>query len=55
MPADFDKCNREGGKIRTIELGDGKYIHVCYDKRGKSHRGEVRVKKEVGQTKGKKG
>ena len=46
MPADFDKCEREGGRIRTMKLKDGRYMHVCWDKQGKSHAGEVKSKKE---------
>jgi len=45
MPADFDKCEREGGRIRTKDLGKGKYMHICFDKSGKSHAGEVKTKK----------
>jgi len=45
MPADFDKCQAEGGRIRTIKVGKGRYMHVCYDKAGKSHAGEVKTKK----------
>jgi hypothetical protein len=43
MPYAFDKCRREGGRIRTKSLGKGKYIHVCY-KDGKSYAGEVHYK-----------
>ena len=45
MPQDFEKCQREGGRIRTLKLKDGKYIHVCYDKAGKAHSGYVKTKK----------
>ena len=34
MPADFDRCVKEGGKVRTIKLPAGKY------------RGEVKTKKQ---------
>jgi len=44
MPADFDRCVREKGRVRTITLKGGKYIHVCY-KGGKSYSGEVKEKK----------
>jgi hypothetical protein len=44
MPADFQKCVDEGGKVRTIKIKDNRYMHVCYDKSGKSHAGEVRTK-----------
>lgn len=45
MPADFNKCVSEGGKVRTIKVGRGKYMHVCYDKEGNSHAGEVKERK----------
>ncbi|KKU88269.1 MAG: hypothetical protein UY18_C0017G0003 [Microgenomates group bacterium GW2011_GWF2_47_9] len=44
MPADFDKCVADGGKVRTKPLSGGKYMHICYDKEGKSHAGEVKTK-----------
>jgi hypothetical protein len=42
MPQDFDKCVREGGKVVTITPKAGRYMHVCYDKSGKAHSGEMR-------------
>ena len=48
MPADFDKCVADGGRVRTMPLKGERYLHICYDKNGKSHAGEVRIK---GQTK----
>ena len=45
MPADFEKCVAEGGRVRTIKVGKGKYMRICYDKVGKSHSGEVHQKK----------
>jgi hypothetical protein len=45
MPQEFDKCRAEGGKIRTIKLDAIKYMHICIDKQGKSHPGEVKIKK----------
>lgn len=44
MPADFDKCVSEGGRVRTMTLSGGKYMHICYGKDGKSHHGEVKMK-----------
>ncbi len=44
MPADFTKCVDEGGRVRTLKLKKGKYMHVCFDKKGKSHAGEVKTK-----------
>jgi len=47
MPAAFDRCVKSGGRIRTKELGKGKYIHICFDKgTGKSHTGYVKTKKK---------
>lgn len=46
MPRDFDKCQAEGGRIRTVTLKGGKYLHVCYDKEGKAHSGETHTKKK---------
>lgn len=48
MPADFDKCNREGGKIRTKTLSGGRHMLICWDKNGKSHAGEVKITKKDG-------
>uniref|UniRef100_A0A6M3J8L9 Uncharacterized protein n=1 Tax=viral metagenome TaxID=1070528 RepID=A0A6M3J8L9_9ZZZZ len=42
-PQDFEKCVKEGGRVRTIKVGKDKYIHICYDKEGKSHSGEVKT------------
>ena len=44
MPADFERCVSEGGRVRTKTLSGGKYIHICYDKSGKSHAGEVKTR-----------
>ena len=48
-PQGFDKCVADGGRVRTMKLSKGRYMHICYDKAGKSHAGEVR------QSKGSKG
>jgi hypothetical protein len=44
MPAGFDKCVKNGGRVRTKELGNGKYMHICF-LNGKSYAGEVKTKK----------
>jgi len=50
MPEAFEKCRREGGKIRTIHVGNsGKYMHICI-LNGKSYPGEVKERKR-GKTK----
>lgn len=41
MPEAFDKCVRDGGRVRTRKLKGGKYIHICFLK-GKSYAGEVK-------------
>lgn len=45
MPAAFDMCVKNGGKVRTVTLPKGKYMHVCYI-HGHAHPGEVKKKKE---------
>ena len=47
MPAGFDKCRKQGGKIRTVNLKGGKYKHVCYIG-GKSYPGYTKTKKRKG-------
>ena len=44
MPTDYEKCVREKGKVRTKTLPNGKYMHLCLDKKGKWHEGEVKEK-----------
>lgn len=45
MPAQFDSCVKNGGKVRTKKLSGGKYIHICY-LNGKSYPGYVKDSKE---------
>ena len=49
MPAGFDKCRKQGGKIRTVKLKGGRYQHVCYLD-GKPYKGEVKKKQQAGST-----
>lgn len=44
MPKAFDACRKNGGKIRTVNLKGGKYVHVC-SIGGKSYRGYEKTKK----------
>lgn len=45
MPANFDKCVSDGGRVRTKLLKGGKYIHICFPKGGgPSISGEVKTK-----------
>ena len=45
MPKAFTDCVKNGGKVITKKLPKKKYMHICYDKNGKSHPGEVMTKK----------
>ena len=45
MPKDFDECVKNGGRVRTINVGKDKYMRICY-LNGKSHAGETHEKKE---------
>mgnify|MGYP001576387567 CR=1 FL=1 len=45
MPADFNACVAENGRVRTLKVGKKKYMHICYDKAGKSYAGEVKTRK----------
>jgi len=47
MPAAFEKCVREGGRVRTMKVKGGRYMRVCFDKQGKSHASEVKKTKET--------
>jgi len=46
MPADFNKCVSDGGRVRTKSLSGGKYMHICFIN-GKSYAGEVHKKKKL--------
>jgi hypothetical protein len=53
MPANFDRCEKLGGKIRTISgpneehgLKAGEYIHYCILPKGGSVRGEIKTVKK---------
>ncbi len=48
MPADFERCVQDGGKVRTVTgpskslgLRENEYVRLCIFK-GVVHRGEVR-------------
>ncbi len=62
MPKAFEKCVKEGGRVRTLKLKGNKYRHICYPKGGgKGILGEVKTKEtnspvgRVYKGKGKKG
>jgi len=43
MPAGFDKCRADGGRIRTEKVGKTRYRHVCW-LGNKRYPGEVKTK-----------
>lgn len=43
-PKGFTDCIKNGGKAVTKKLKDGRYIKICYDKEGNSHRGGIQTK-----------
>ena len=45
MPAGFDRCVKNGGRVRTKKLSGGRYMHICF-LNGKSYAGEVKIKKK---------
>ena len=49
MPKAFTDCQKNGGKIVTKKLPKGKYMHICYDKNGNAHPGEVKEKKSTSE------
>ena len=51
MPKAFDTCRKNGGKIRTVNLKGGKYVHVC-SLGGKSYRGYEKMKKSSSEGSG---
>ena len=46
MPAGFNKCKKNGGRIRTKKLKGGQYMYICY-LNGKSYAGEVHTKQKT--------
>lgn len=44
MPAQFDACVKNGGRVRTKSLSGGRFIHLCFID-GKSYAGEVKAPK----------
>ena len=46
MPKDFTNCVNSGGKVVTQKLKGNRYRHVCYDKNGDRHEGEIKIKKK---------
>jgi hypothetical protein len=48
-PKGFDECRRQGGKIKSVSVGKGKYMHICF-LNGKSYKGEVKERKDKGHS-----
>jgi hypothetical protein len=53
MPAAFDKCVADGGRVITKTINKTQYMHICYIN-GKSYSGEVKTKKAAGKPRRKK-
>jgi hypothetical protein len=55
MPANFDKCIADGGKVITKRVNDTEYMHICYPKGGgASVAGEVKKYKKLSKRVSKK-
>lgn len=46
MPAAFDNCVKNGGKVRTKKVNGTQYMHICF-LNGKSYAGKVKSYKKV--------
>ena len=44
MPIAFNRCVKNGGRVRTKKLKGGKYMHICF-LGGSSYAGEIKKKK----------
>ena len=53
MPAGFDRCVKNGGRVRTKKLSGGRYMHICF-LNGKSYAGEVKTAKKITKKKTRK-
>ena len=42
----FNECSRNGGRVKTKKLKNGKVIKICYDDTGKSHTKVVKKRDE---------
>ena len=45
MPIAFNKCVKQGGRVRTKSLSENRYMHICF-LNGKSYAGEVKTKEK---------
>ena len=46
MPKDFMDCVENKGKVVTKSLKGNKYIKICYDDKGNSYSGVVKVRRK---------
>lgn len=46
MPADFEMCVKNGGKVRTKRMSKSTYAHMCI-LNGKVHMGETKKYKKI--------
>lgn len=37
----FEECCENGGKVKTKQLKNNRYINICYDKKGNPHTSKV--------------
>ena len=53
MPAEFDQCVANGGRVRTKKVDKTHYQHLCFIN-GKSVAGEIKPYKKLKLARGKK-
>jgi hypothetical protein len=46
MPADFERCVKAGGRVRSKRISKTEYIKICF-LNGKSYAGEKHTYKKV--------
>ena len=49
MPKAFENCVKNGGRVKTKSLSDGRYMHICF-LNGKSYAGEIKTAKSKSST-----
>lgn len=61
MPEGFERCRRNGGRIRTVSgpdkhwgLGSGEYMYVCWIN-SEPYRGEIHKKQKQSESESPKG
>ena len=53
MPKAFLNCVKKGGKVITKKVDKDRYMHICYDEKGKAHPGEIKYKESSKEKKAK--